>query len=395
MGFRRLLVPPLNRLNRDATRFRTKALNPSVDASVNIPDALISLGSPNSTLKALLLFWLVVLVVSTGCLYLLLVPVVARGADVSFTADTRYLPWTTTFPAVSICELYHPKMAQRKFTELYPELMKSQSYDLQRYLTELVYNKALLCRKGVCEPCGSRVPCNLDWRGIIEKVHQTCNELITDCILDGKAFPCCSKFHQVDSEYGPCYSFNTLQGKRSSEEPLYSVNRTTGPGVMTFRLMYDATVSLHSTEDLSTNYLDLKLKLELRPLLRQYNDVEYIFSLVEFDNDPMLVYDDVYQRRCRYLHEIPDTPFDTYSIKTNQKLKHVVDDDLDDDDPCLPSCLESELTTVHISSRWVTDGSPSGIKVTIRMAGLPNVRFQRNLLRSDLDLVGTASLLIT
>ncbi|KAI5642294.1 amiloride-sensitive sodium channel domain-containing protein [Phthorimaea operculella] len=266
------------------------------------------------------LFWLVVVLVSLGCLYVLLMHVVTAGSEVSYTAETRYLPWTTSFPGVTICEIYIAKLAQKKLTALYPDLMKPLTFDLQRYLTDLTFaSRAISCRKGLCDPCGVNVPCDIDWKTVIQQIRKTCAEMLTECKFNGKPFPCCDHFRQVDSESGPCYTFNTLQSNDPSNGPLFSVNRSTGPGKLTFHVLSDVRISVHSTEELATTYLDDKFIFEARPQVRLDNNVEYTFSMVDFENDVMLANEEITTRGCRYLHEVPDDEFDTYKVSSVYK----------------------------------------------------------------------------
>ncbi|XP_046967219.1 uncharacterized protein LOC124535156 isoform X2 [Vanessa cardui] len=61
-------------------------------------------------------------------------------------------------------------------------------------------------------------------------------------------------------------------------------------------------------------------------------------------------------------------------------------EDLEDATECLPSCIETELSIIHVSKRWV-ENQELGTLVNIRMASLPTMRYQKNLLRTYLDLV--------
>lgn len=53
------------------------------------------------------------------------------------------------------------------------------------------------------------------------------------------------------------------------------VNRTTGPGLLTFTPLVDIRVSVHSPEELSTNTLNPTFKFEASAVER----TEYIFSV--------------------------------------------------------------------------------------------------------------------
>lgn len=70
------------------------------------------------------LFWLIVLLACSGCLYLLLVNVAEKGAEVNYTPDTLYLTWTTAFPAVTVCEAFDAKYVGQKLAEIYRTILK-------------------------------------------------------------------------------------------------------------------------------------------------------------------------------------------------------------------------------------------------------------------------------
>ncbi|XP_063547535.1 acid-sensing ion channel 2-like [Cydia strobilella] len=376
--------------------------------------------------------WAAVLVASAGCMVVLLKPTgAARDSPaLSYNPETRYLLWTTTFPAVTVCETFYAATAQRKFTDSaqFGPLIKKLSYNYRRYLTNLLYRIGS-CTKEVCVPCGSTVPCDLPWRQIIDYIYKSCSELLSECEFNGVAFPCCARFRSVDAERGLCYSFNTLQHRNSTQEPLMTVNRSTGPGLLSFRVHHDTDISVHSPEELSTNNLDNKFKFDVKT--REQNWVEFLFSLVEMANDPLLKFEELLVRGCRYLEEVPAMALYTYPVysygacklaeSTKDSFRHcgcvhpardltnkdkycnytglncLVTYDANknklgieqtkNDAPCLPSCSESELTTTHISKKWVSEDTEDGTKVNIRMSSLPHLRYERHLLRSSLDLV--------
>ncbi|KPJ20568.1 hypothetical protein RR46_00084 [Papilio xuthus] len=82
-------------------------------------------------------------------------------------------------------------------------------------------------------------------------------------------------------------------------DKLFSVNKSTGPGILTFRLLSDAQISIHSPEELSTKLLDNKFKVDVD--LNYHNHVDILFSIVEVENDPLLQFETANVRGCRYL----------------------------------------------------------------------------------------------
>ncbi|XP_050553608.1 uncharacterized protein LOC118262291 [Spodoptera frugiperda] len=306
-----------------------------------------------------------------------------------------------------------------------PDLLSPLDYDFRWYLTDTLFGRGQ-CSHATCISCGSSVACDVPWRTIIERVHKSCQEMVSECRYNDVEFPCCEYFREVDSEHGPCFSFNTLQHK--GENSLFDLNRTTGPGVLMFRLLSDAEISIHSPEELSTQFLDGKLKEIVHTFIE--NHVSFLFSVVEIVNGEQLKTEPIEVRQCRYLHEVPDDLLHTYPVysygacrlaettkefyqqcgcvhpvrdptykelycnysgitcwNVYEGLKEKLGADKITKDNCLPSCVESELKTIHYSKRWEKDENSVGTLVEVRMASLPTLRYQRNLLRDKLDLV--------
>ncbi|KAL4705247.1 hypothetical protein ACJJTC_010266 [Scirpophaga incertulas] len=71
-------------------------------------------------------------------------------------------------------------------------------------------------------------------------------------------------------------------------------------------------VSVHSPEELATNELDYTFKFDVKPVSDK--SVEYLFSMVEIENDPVLRYESKEVRGCRYLDEIPPGLLHVYPV---------------------------------------------------------------------------------
>ncbi|XP_039745535.1 uncharacterized protein LOC120623547 [Pararge aegeria] len=329
---------------------------------------------------------------------------------------------------VTVCEEYTPKIVVKEMLEKYSDFLNPFNLDYRRHIADRLYGRGSCSL--ACLPCGTLVPCNVTWRSMIDNVHRQCDNLISDCHFNSNKFSCCKYFYTVDSEYGQCYSFNSLQGPKTNNRQFF-VNSSTGPGVLSFRLLYDAQISVHSSEELSTNDLDKKFRFDVNTYVDKV--VDYLFSIIEVDNELVLENEHVSTRRCRYNYEIPDLPFHTYQVysygacrlaqSTNKSFNycgcvHPVRDlrykdyycnytgincliryevqktklgkaDNPDAEDCLPSCIESELSTVHLSKRRQPQAQYDGAKVNIRMVSLPTLRYQKSLLRTNLDFVVT------
>ncbi|XP_050352590.1 uncharacterized protein LOC126774953 [Nymphalis io] len=247
------------------------------------------------------------------------------------------------------------------------------------------------------------------------------------CLSESLSF-----FGRNSGVHGLKYVFEE-KGTRLSryiEDSKYVVNRSTGPGVLTFGILSDAQVTIHSSEELSTNVLDKKFKIDVKTNTENRIDID--FSIIEVDNENILQYEDIAIRKCRYNYEIPKESLHTYKVysygacrlakSTAKAFEHcgcvhpvrdlsykniycnytglnclvtyealktkLGNEGVANATECLPSCNENELSIVHVSKRWVED-QKRGTLVNIRMASLPTMRYQKNLLRTDLDLVVT------
>lgn len=82
-------------------------------------------------------------------------------------------------------------------------------------------------------------------------------------------------------------------------------------------------ITLHSTEELSTDILDKKFRFEIVTSLE--NHIDLIFSIIEVDDEVLLHNEDINVRRCRYSHEVLEEPLHTYqvNIRLNKLLKNV------------------------------------------------------------------------
>ncbi|CAG9107378.1 unnamed protein product [Plutella xylostella] len=371
------------------------------------------------------IFWLLIVVGSGGCLYLLLLSIVAHNEHISFTPDTLYLDWTTMFPAVTICELYTDygyKDALDKFQRLYPELFKSANYDLKKRLTSVLFNEGRCNKRGLCAPCGDGVPCDLAWRNISERIRMKCEALVWECSYNGRGFPCCRHFVAVDSAKGPCFALNSMHTNIPKEAKSFVVNRTTGPGILKFKAN-TITMYVHSPEELATQYLDPKLSYNVFERVRR---VDFVVAVAEMGNDAALYHEDIHSRQCRYPDEVPRSFIHSYKaysygacrlasdtemlynhcgcvhpvrdLRYNEKFCNYTGincldtyktqmEEMDTEDTCLPSCVEMELKLINIEETLRETGDDSDTVVTIRMASLPTLRYVRHLLRTNLDLV--------
>ncbi|CAG9576065.1 unnamed protein product [Danaus chrysippus] len=332
---------------------------------------------------------------------------VDRSASVRFIADTDYLRWQNDFPAVTVCEIYSYKRVKRILTKEFP-VFSNLNYDYSRYIADLTFGHGS-CSRSVCVDCGGIVPCNVPWREVIERVHKSCTEMLADCQFNGIRFRCCDEFCIVDSTSGPCFSLNGLQNK-CSERGLFVLNRTSGPGMLSFRLLADAQVILHSREEISS-VVPQKFKFDIK--INSVKHANILFSMKQIQIGSSLAEEDITVRNCRRSFEIPEEPLHYYHVyshgscslsrrvykeyqrcdcvhpiqaKSLQRTKFGVNDESEQND-CLPSCEESHMSIIYFSKTPYSGEENMGSLVDVKMSELPTLKYKRMLMRTKLDLV--------
>ncbi|XP_077293708.1 sodium channel protein Nach-like isoform X2 [Arctopsyche grandis] len=370
------------------------------------------------------LFWITALCLcGWGLLMILFGTLKTFNQDtLSFTLDTNRLLWNTAFPSITVCEKFHYLRVLRKLNKFYPDLMQSMDYDQKKFFAEISFTETNcnLCKTG----CGPDNNCPINFRELAEKVREPCSELIHGCSWQDKELDCCKYFLPIDSEFGLCYSFNTLQSRLSGTVPLFKSNRTTGPGYLSFYVYKRLLVYIHGSDDVPWVKSDLDMRFDVN------DNIDFIFEMIEMSNDQQVKEIDLDARKCRYPQEVLknyfEKPYKLYGYSTCmitcetelmfkqcECVHHLRDNTFTDitcnftgliclslfaEDKnkfgtdqvekhcqhCIPSCEEIQLTKIHYNT-YETDDDYS--RVDIKMANLPNIRYKRNVIHSNLDLV--------
>ncbi|XP_066999983.2 sodium channel protein Nach [Anabrus simplex] len=398
-----------------------------------------------------ILFWLGALCTSLlGTYYLLFASWNAYQYNaVSFTMDTTYLTWNTSFPAVSVCEIDFREMSDKVFSYADEKFGKSRDMSIVGCLRDVAYFT------GKCFSCPS---CNRsyfhpsEFTRIVEEIRAPCSELLANCVWNGQPFDCCSNFLPLQTEWGVCYVINSLQTRKYNSldhrKPELISNFSTGPGKLEFEANENIMISFHSPEDVPysgmarAQYEDLMLG----------QDFAMIFQVKEIMNDPALRAVSVAQRGCVFPDEISlvSYPYYSYSacllqcraeaqIKLCNCTHHFMplryndttcsidglmcfSRNLDELNglkvqgslkpglfcDCKPSCTEPEYNVVWKSTDRSEDydefvytseeeeeeeeeydktENTFTTKVSLQLNALPTVRFKRNVVRTVLDLV--------
>ncbi|EDS42153.1 amiloride-sensitive sodium channel [Culex quinquefasciatus] len=364
------------------------------------------------------LYWLVV---GGGLLYMMLSTaqsLVRAFLDnsLSFSIDTAYLHWNTTFPAVSVCQLLNDEtMAEMLENNLGPD----RPHRLDNVISEIAFYGGT-CHS--CEDCARGLPptttCPANFTALASVYRLGCPALLADCTWLGQSFDCCELFRPLATEFGRCFSVNSLVAGPTT--PLMT-NRHTGPGSLRFRAREDLQLFLHDPYAVPFAYTDRVLKETVLWGMHK----EIIVKVVEMENGASLGEVPIARRNCRFPWEVMDSGtqvYASYSFSScavecfmasqvefcncshhlmPKRLNVRSGENICNFDgltcltehsvnisqhrklcPCLSSCIEPEYSVVFSSE---SDQEEDDF-VTVRMLDLPNSKFLRHVARTELDL---------
>lgn len=168
------------------------------------------------------------------------------------------------------------------------------------------------CRKCAKNPAYCS---KLSLTNITNKFRATCKNLLTDCQWNGEPFDCCDGFLALQSEFGVCYTINSMHTKPQWGKKLIS-NRETGPGVLQLITLEDVELYLHSTEDIPSKSMDKNL----HETVLWGGEKEILFGVEEILNEDDVQHTSVAHRRCQFNWEKianrTEQIFDYYSYST-------------------------------------------------------------------------------
>lgn len=72
-------------------------------------------------------------------------------------------------------------------------------------------------------------------------------------------FDCCKMFLPLETEFGTCYTINSINTKPPASRILVS-SRKTGPGQLTFALLEDVQIFIHPPNEVPHAFQDRELK---------------------------------------------------------------------------------------------------------------------------------------
>ncbi|XP_066904739.1 sodium channel protein Nach isoform X1 [Halyomorpha halys] len=146
--------------------------------------------------------------------------------------DTDFHNWDVPFPGISVCP-YSP--ARREVIEEYVKEKWGESLTEEKinYLSNFVNLIANLSYDNMNELeayKNDKIVPQSDFRALVYKVVDHCEDILFDCYWKGKEFDCCDAFFPAFTEKGFCYSFNSIHaekiwpGKENTDEAEIKIN---------------------------------------------------------------------------------------------------------------------------------------------------------------------------
>ncbi|XP_036325013.1 sodium channel protein Nach [Rhagoletis pomonella] len=230
-------------------------------------------------------------------------------SSISFNLDTLYINWNTTFPAVTVCEIYNGE----KVWDI-SEKYFGTNHDLQLddFVSEVVYFR------GTCTTCDKceRIKCPQNFTELLTRFRSECSQLLFNCRYINRRFNCCDEFLPIHTEYGICFTFNSNQA-RKSDEIRFASNREIGPGNLKFDTSANIQLLIHSPIDIPL----LSFESMIRETILLGSSKELIINVMEVYNHASVYQLSLDQRRCRFRHERTDWGrnagfYDYYSFPT-------------------------------------------------------------------------------
>ncbi|XP_030761597.1 sodium channel protein Nach-like [Sitophilus oryzae] len=347
---------------------------------------------------------------------------------ISFLTETTYLDWNTSFPAVTLCQI-----SEIDFNLTEDITGDQDPASLEFFLVDILFftGTCYSCQTD-CKSCSK-----INLAKVVNKLRKPCNKLLDTCQWNNFDFNCCEKFLPLETEYGVCFSLNSLHTTPSGKpDPIFMMNRENGPGKLVINTKEDIRVYYHAPEDVPF----INSESNFRKDISVGDRYEVLIKVIEIENDENVKSLSIEKRECRFPWEVPDSlkVHKWYSYSTCMVQCHADNHirlcncthhlmpvynkqgycDIDGLNcltehfetvnrihakghdkaglvcDCLPSCVEPEYTIVSDQKRADWEGNG----ITIKMQSLPTSRFKRVVVKSPLDLVvsigGAAGLFI-
>lgn len=358
------------------------------------------------------------------CMFWILLTTLESFSDriLSFTVQTTYLGWNTTFPAVTLCELFNSE----KVWDSNSDLNDGNMNNFNDFIGDIAFFYGTCF---TCEHCITDANCPKNFTEIASNIRSKCDNFFDQCKWNNELIDCCSNFLPLETEFGICFSINSLHTVKlpKSLPPLIS-NDKIGLGWLYIKAKEDYQAFVHPQEDVPYGNVESDMKLTVL----ESNRASMAFTIVEVTNDPEVDAIPIDTRLCRFPYEKPENlhAYSIYSysgciaqchidaqiekcncthhlmpsyykdsycdIKGLQclteyytilaSLKVPGTDALGLECQCLPTCTEPEYSVVDIQLLPVNEDDDVNV-AEFKLCSLPSLRYNRQVVRTSLDLV--------
>lgn len=231
-----------------------------------------------------------------------------RDNSMAFTIDSSYLDFNTSFPSISLCQVFNGEKNWDLSERFYGGVRDKRIDD---YLTEISFFTGACY---TCELCDVEVDCPGNFSDILGKFRANCHNFLKNCSWNGEPFECCEGFRPLATESGTCYSINSALTLPKHGKELFC-NRENGPGKLKMMVTEDIQIHIHHPNDIPFLYGERDLKDTI--LWGSTKDI--VIKVTEIVNDETVVTIPISQRRCRFPWEWePNHVYDLYSFSTCQ-----------------------------------------------------------------------------
>ncbi|KAJ8942065.1 hypothetical protein NQ314_010173 [Rhamnusium bicolor] len=167
---------------------------------------------------------------------------------ISFVTETTYLDWNTTFPAITLC------------------------------------------------PIAGSEP-EWDNKEIQISYRKKCPDILLACKWNIEKFSCCEHMLPLETEYGICYSLNSLHTQKTIHSQMsLMMNRKTGPGELWLQTDEDVRVYFHAPEDVPFINSDPDQRKDV--MLGESFNIS--INVIEIENDENVKHLPVRKRECKF-----------------------------------------------------------------------------------------------
>nr|CAI5832737.1 unnamed protein product [Callosobruchus analis] len=125
------------------------------------------------------------------------------------------------------------------------------------------------------------------------KYRKPCDKILGECRWYNKGFDCCKKFLPMETEYGICYSFNSLH---TTPSEIMKMNRSTGTGKLWIKAFEDVRLFFHAPEDVPFINTDPDQRADI--MLGDFFNIS--IKVIEISNEDEIKNINVEKRGCKF-----------------------------------------------------------------------------------------------